>query len=153
MAGIGYTSKIVLYNQAGTGEIGDTVTLYGTELSNVRLEWTEAKSISNMGDKNANRCTAKIYDSDLSKPYMTAEAWQALSDKMTALTFDKQSFFIITDKSDIGINNISAPTGAIADASYADGLKQYLIDTYGGVFEVNTIDHYSLIPHWEIGGK
>ena len=153
MAGIGYNSKIIIYNQAGTGEIGDTVTFYGTALENVRLEWTEAKSISTMGEKNANRCTAKIYDLDMPKAYVTPETWQGLSDKTAALTFDKQTFFIITDKSDIGINNVPAPTGAVSDSLYADGFKEYLITTYGGVFEVNTIDHYSLIPHWEIGGK
>lgn len=150
MIGIGYNSKIMVYNQIG-GKIGEPLTWYGKELSNVRVELREAISASVTGKRAENACIVKVHDADFA--YVTPEIWAASENKLGAVTFQTgKTFFIITDKADIGVS-ITAPAGVLLDSSYNNGLIEYLAKTYGRVYEVNTVDHYSLIPHWEIGGK
>lgn len=154
MAGIGYVDKIILYTREGTGEIGSPIFFHGIPMDNVRIELTESKNITKDGTENANKCIFKIYDEDLPGPYFPPEVWRRIPDKDLNFTFDKDnSFFIITEKKDINITFVSAPIGAVNDNTYPDGFKEWLQQEYGYVFDVNTIDHYSLIRHWEIGGK
>ena len=42
---------------------------------------------------------------------------------------------------------------AINDEDYAEGFYSYMNRNYDGVFAVTNTAMYSLIPHFEIGGK
>lgn len=152
MAGIGYNSKIIVYNQVG-GRVGEPLIWFGIMLDSVRIEIREAVSVSAAGRRAENACTAKIHDSDLPVPYASPTAWRDLEDQLSAVTFESgKTFFIITDKADIGAE-ADAPAGRLPDADYTGGLIAYIGKQYGRVYEVNTADHYSLIPHWALGGK
>ena len=151
MSGIAYTAEAVLYNCTG-GEIGDPKTWYSTKLTNVRVELTQGKNITASGLKDAAVCTIKVHDEDLPKPYLPPAVWAQEAAKEGALTFDADSFFIITKKEDIGAA-VTAPEGVLLDSDYEDGLQEYLAATYGLTYRVATADHYTLIPHWHIGGR
>ena len=152
MNGIGYDAKAVLYNRTG-GSIGKPVTWYGTELTNVRVELTQARNMAVTGQQEANICTVKVHDADLPKPYVPAAKWLSLEDKTDKLTFNpEKDYIMITYKPDLGID-VEAPIGVIADSDYQGGLAEYLTEHYGMVYMVKTADHYSLIPHWQIGGR
>lgn len=151
MNGIGYDSKIIIFNSTG-GAVGDPVIWYGTELEHVRVELQRSNLQTTSGETSVTTCTVKIHDEDLAKPYETPESWKADEERESSVTFDDNSFFIITDKADIGICLENIPTGQIRDDGYDDGLMDYLTRLYGGVYKVKSAQHYSLIPHWEIGG-
>lgn len=148
---IAYNAKVVLYNGIGGGIESDKK-WYSTELTSVRVELTQGDNITTSGLKDADVCTIKVYDKDLPKRYAPPAIWQQDEARAASLTFDEDSFFIITHKPDIGAD-VTAPTGEINDADYEDGLQEFLTRTYGLVFRVTTADHYSLIPHWHISGR
>lgn len=150
MAGIGYTDRVVIYNRAG-GELGSELRWYGVVLDHVRIEMTEAKSIAALGSQDANICTFKIYDRDLPVPYRDGAEWAAQEDKTACVTFAPGAIFIVAEKADMN-RHVDPPSGELEDEAY-NGLLEYLRKSFGMVYQVNTIDHYSLIPHWHIGGK
>jgi len=151
MSGIAYTAEAVLYNSTG-GEIGSEKKWYGTKLTKVRVELTQGKNITTSGLAEAAVCTIKVHDEDLPKPYLPPAVWAQEEAKEAYLTFDADSFFIITKKEDIGAA-VNAPEGVILDSDYAEGLQEHLATEYGLTFRVATADHYTLIPHWHISGR
>jgi len=151
MAGIGYDSSIVVYNKTG-GTIGTEETWYGTRLEKVRVELTQGNNIRSSGRDDADKCQVKIHDEDLPTAYYPPALWKKLPDKLSGVTFDGDTIFIIEDKADIGAAAV-APTGQISDDAYQKGLFEYLTGAFGYTYRVTTADHYSLIPHWEIGGR
>lgn len=151
MAGIGYDSTVIVYNSIG-GEFGEDKTWYGTQVHKVRVELTQGKQIRDTGLADASVCRFKVYDGDLPIPYAPRAVWANLEDPAGALTFDENTIVIITDKADIGAD-ADAPTGELDDADYDGGLFDYLQRTFGYTYRVTTADHYSLIPHWDIGAR
>lgn len=151
MSGIYYTDKCTIYTPIG-GEVGEPRRWYATELEHVRVELTQGSNIRTTGLADADICRIKVYDKDLTKPYETSPKWRQNEAREGTLTFDDQTIFIITEKADMGIS-VTAPTGVVEDAAYEGGLQEYLKMTYGLTFRITTADHYSLIPHWEIGGR
>jgi len=151
MSGIYYTDKCMIYTPTG-GEVGEPRRWYGTELKNVRVELTQGSNIRATGLAEADICRVKVYDKDLPKPYETPAIWHQNGAKESTLTFDDQTIFIITEKADMGIA-VDAPHGVVNDADYDGGLQAFLSETYGLTFRVTTADHYSLMPHWEVGGR
>jgi len=152
MAGLGYNNAVVVYNQTG-GRVGSSLTWYGVRMDRVRVEYHEAVSVSAQGRRAENACMAKIYDADLPLPYVAPVQWHAAESKGDVLTFESgKTFFVIVDKDDIAAS-LTAPEGEILDNAYTGGLIAWLSTHYGRVYEVNTVDHYSLLPHWQLGGK
>ena len=151
MAGLCYDAEVVLYNTVG-GTIGNSKKLYGTLLPVCRVDLTQGANIASTGLENDNACTLRVYDADLPVPYAPPAVWYGLDDRTGYITFDAASFFIVTSKADIGAD-ADAPTGVIADSDYTGGLMAYLRQTYGHVYRVTQADHYSLIPHWEVGAS
>ena len=151
MAGLCYDAQVVLYNATG-GTIGNPKILYGTLLPVCRVDLTQGANIASTGLENANACTLRVYDADLPAPYAPPAIWYELDEKTECITFDAASFFIVTSKADIGAD-ADVPLGAVEDSSYDGGLMAYLRQTYGHVYRVMQADHYSLIPHWEVGAS
>ena len=151
MTGIAYDSTIVIYNSTGGG-YGNPRVWYGTEQGKVRVELTQGENIQQSGLAEAAVCRFKVYDKDLAKPYQPEAVWRSLTDKTEAVTFGADTIIVLTKKGDLNVD-ITVPTGEVLDADYEGGLFQYLTETFGYTFRVATSDHYSLIPHWVIGGR
>ncbi len=147
MAGIGYTDSVMLYIKEGSGAIGDALKWYGVRIDNVRIELIEAKNMQITGLKDVNKCTFKVYDTDLPLPYSASP-----DTEHKQLTFKAGDFFAICKKADLNID-ISLPEGLLSDNEYESGLFEYVSSEYGMAYMIKTIDHYSLIPQWHIGGS
>lgn len=145
--GIGYDSKVVIYNRTG-GELGKPCKWYGTELTKVRVELTQKVNASTGGAVSASTCTIKINDADLPKAVVSLAEWK---ENTQSLAFGQDTVFIITEKADIN-RSVDAPTGEILDKAYTGGLLSYLQETYGMTYKVVSAEHYSLIPHWAVNG-
>lgn len=147
MVGIGYCHKVVVYNHSG-GDAGNPSVWYGTELHNVRIEITKAANIAATGLEDANTCTVKVHDADLPEGYCIPSEWNAAEDKVGKYTFTEDAYIVITDDADIGAK-YTAQTGRISDTDA--GLIEDISAEYSYVFKINSVDHYALIPHWELG--
>ena len=154
--GIGYVDSVVIYNRYVNG-LMETETYFGTRFDNVRVEQGANQKASGM--ENASVCVVKIPNVNLPKPYKAPEVWNDLTteDMLESFTLDttSKSFFIIVKKSDIAVD-IDVPLGVIEQdyEKYGDdGWFGYIKGKYGYVFGIDTVDVYTLIPRFEIGGR
>lgn len=146
--GIGYRDSVVVYNQCTEGVL-EKETWYGTRFDGVRVELTKGNVATKTGNKDADSCRCKI-PSDVAKDYVTPAQWENLEDKTQKFTFrpDEKDFFIIVKKPELGID-IQLPTGKIEDENFMLSMEKQ----YGYTFKITTVDVFSLIPRYELGGK
>lgn len=154
--GIGYVDSIVLYNRYENGVLGN-VYYIGTRFDGVRIELTQGANIRTSGLENADSCVVKIpNNTTLPKPYVEPVQWLGLTtDEMQkAFTLDKnnKNFFVIAKKKELGID-INLPKGMIDGETYQEGFLEHISTTYGYTYMLNTVDVYTLIPRFEIGGS
>ncbi|MBQ6787549.1 MAG: hypothetical protein IJO85_07500 [Lachnospiraceae bacterium] len=154
--GIGYIDSIVLYNRYENEGLGK-IYYIGTRFDNARIELTQGANIRTSGLESADSCIVKIpNDSSLPKPYVAPVQWKKLSDEEIQGTFtlDKgdKSFFAICKKKELGIDR-ALPEGLIDSETYEEGFFEYMSNEYGYSYMLNTVDVYSLIPRFEIGGN
>lgn len=154
--GIGYVDSIVLYNRYNSEENGKAYYI-GTRFDHVRIELTQGANIRNSGLENTDSCVVKIpNDTSLPKSYVAPVQWKKLAteQKMEAFTLDKnnKNFFVICNKKELGIN-ISPPQGLIESGTYEEGFLEHISKEYGYTYMLNTVDVYTLIPRFELGGN
>ena len=156
--GIGYVDSVVVYNRYING-LMETETYFGTRFDNVRIELTQGANQKASGMENASVCVVKIPNANLPKPYKAPEVWNDLTtdEMLESFTLDttSKSFFIIVKKSDIAVD-IDVQLGVIEQdyEKYGDdGWFGYIKGKYGYVFGIDTVDVYTLIPRFEIGGR
>lgn len=156
--GIGYVDSVVVYNRYING-LMETETYFGTRFDNVRVELTQGANQKASGMENASVCVVKIPNANLPKPYKAPEVWNDLTteEMLESFTLDttSKSFFIISKKDDIAVD-IDVPLGTIEedyDKYGEDGWFGYVKGKYGYVFGIDTVDVYTLIPRFEIGGR
>ena len=59
---------------------------------------------------------------------------------------------MIVHKADLEID-VDLPEGMIDSDTYSGGFFEYVKNKYGYAYSVDTVDVYTLIPRFEIGGK
>lgn len=156
--GIGYVDSVVVYNRHITDRIRETAQYFGTRFDNVRVELTQGANQKTSGMENASVCVVKIPNVNLPKPYQSPAVWGELTaeKKAESVTLDTagKNFFVIVKKADLGIN-IDVPVGMIDPDKnkYPGGFFEYIKTKYGYAFSVDTVDVYTLIPRFEIGGR
>lgn len=150
--GIGYKDSVVVYNRYAKGP----EQYFGTRFDNVRVELTQGADQKVSGMENVSACVVKIPNIDLPKPYIAPKVWKALDivEKTENFTIDTegQNFFVIVKKDELGID-IDVPTGLVESDSFSEGFFEYVKERYGYAFSLDTVDVYTLIPRFEIGGK
>lgn len=150
--GIGYKDSIVVYNRYAKGP----EQYFGTRFDNVRVELTQGADQKVSGMEDVSACVVKIPNTDLPKPYIAPKAWKRLTEEERAEHFtldaESQNFFVIVKKEELGID-IDVPVGLVESDNYTGGLFEYVKEQYGYAFSLDTVDVYSLIPRFEIGGK
>ena len=154
--GIGYEDSIVLYNRYVNGVL-ETEYYVGTRFDNVRIELTQGANIKASGIENADACVVKIpNDNTLIKPYMPPEVWNDQTTEIMEQNFTidtaSHNFFVIVKKQELGIE-LDLPVGLIESDKYRGGFFQYIKEKYGHAYVVDTLNVYTLIPRFEIGGK
>ena len=155
--GINYVDSIVVYNRYFSG-LMENEYYFGTLFENVRIELTQGANQKSSGMENASVCVVKISNTDLKKPYKAPEVWKnsTTEEQLNSFTLDAQNknFFVITKKLDLGID-IELPIGMIEGKDYSDrgGFYEFIKGKYGYAFSIDTVDVYTLIPRFEIGGR
>ena len=155
--GIGYTDSIIVYNQY-THSLWQTQYYFGTRFDNVRIELTQGANQKASGMENASVCVAKIPNANLPKPYKSPPVWLKLTteEMLESFTLNKgNDFFVIVKKADLGID-VDLPDGMIESNNYEGyegGFFEYAKTKYGYAYTIDTVDVYTLIPRFEIGGK
>lgn len=159
--GIGYVDSVIVYNRYVNGLL-ETEQYFGTRFDNVRVELTQGANISKSGLENASACVVKINPASVEKSgkeYKAPKVWLRLTteEMLEAFTFNSENkdFFVIAKKDDLGID-VDLPVGMIDSDNYegySGGFFEYVKTKYGYAFGVDTVDVYTVIPRFEIGGK
>lgn len=152
-----FVDSVVVYNRYING-LMETETYFGTRFDNVRVELTQGANQKASGMENASVCVVKIPNANLLKPYKAPEVWNDLTtdEMLDSFTLDTEgkNFFVIVQKAELGID-IDVPVGLIEqdETKYPGGFFEYIKTKYGYAFSVDTVDVYTLIPRFEIGGR
>lgn len=154
--GINYVDSVVVYNRYIKG-ITQAEQYFGTRFDNVRIELTQGASQKASGLVDISSCVVKIPNDNPPKPYKSPEVWKKLTteEMLENFTLNKGSdFFLIVKKEELGID-IDAPVGLVESDSYGvgKGFFEYAKTKWGYAFAVDTVDVYTLIPRFEVGGK
>nr|DAM77031.1 MAG TPA: hypothetical protein [Caudoviricetes sp.] len=152
--GIGYKDAVVLYNRHYNDTL-ETEYYFGTLFENVRIELTQAENISKSGMKDADSFLVKI-PNDGTLNYVNPPDWENMSEeeKLKHFTLRSNDFdFVVIAKKDELLIDRELPVGLINSDDYPGKFFQYMVNEKGNCYKVNTIDVYSLIPRFEIGGK
>ena len=156
--GIGYVDSVIVYNRYVNG-LMETEQYFGTRFDNVRVELTQGANQKASGMENASVCVVKIPNTNLPKPYKAPSVWKKLTTEEMfenfTLATESKDFFVIVNKADLGID-VDLPVGMIESDNYegySGGFFEYVKTKYGYAFSVDTVDGYSVIPRFEIGGK
>lgn len=155
--GIGYVDSVIVYNRY-VRKTDEAEQYFGTRFDNVRIELTEGANIAKSGLENANVCTIKVDTASVEKSgksYKAPKVWQKLTteEMVENFTLNKgEDFFVIVGKADLGID-VDLPEGMIDSDIYPGGFFEHVKNKYGYAYSVDTVDVYTLIPRFEIGGK
>lgn len=84
-------------------------------------------------------------DLHLDKQYVGPKAYAAIENPRNYFTFTPESDFFI-----VGNYYSQEP---VADAEFEDGLYSAMNAAHDGVYMVSSMAFYSLLPHFEIGGR
>lgn len=156
--GIGFVDSIIVYNQYITHGHLQKKYYFGTRFDNVRIELTEGANQKASGMENASVCVVKIPNTNLPKTYKSPPVWVKLTteEMLENFTLNKgKDFFVIVHKADLGID-VDLPVGMIESDNYQgydDGFKGYVKAQFGYAYSIDTVDVYTRIPRFEIGGK
>lgn len=159
--GIGYVDSVIIYNRY-VRKTDEAEQYFGTRFDNVRVELTQGANITKSGLENVSACVVKINTASIEKSgktYKAPKVWQKLTTEEMLETFtlnsENKDFFAIVKKDDLGID-VDLPVGIIDSdryQKYSNGFSEYVKTNYGYSFEIDTVDVYTLIPRFEIGGK
>ncbi len=158
--GLGFVDSIIVYNQYTYGTM-QKQTYFGTRFDKVRIELTQGANITKSGLENASACIVKIDSASIAKSGKTYKAppvWlkQTTEEMLESFTLNKgNDFFAIVHKADLGID-VDLPVGMIESDNYkghGDGFLGYVKAEYGYAYTIGTVDVYTVIPRFEIGGK
>ena len=158
--GIGYVDSIIVYNRY-VRKTDEAEQYFGTRFDNVRIELTEGANITKSGLENVSACVVKINTASVDKSekaYKPPKVWVKLTteEMLENFTLNKgEDFFVIVKKADLSID-ADLPEGMIDsdNPKYGtEGYFNYVKNKYGYAFGVDTVDVYTLIPRFEIGGK
>ncbi|MCI8800332.1 MAG: hypothetical protein HFH88_11050 [Lachnospiraceae bacterium] len=155
--GIGYVDSVIVYNRY-VRKTDEAEQYFGTRFDNVRVELTQGANITKSGLENANACIIKVNTASIKKSgksYKAPKVWEKLTteEMVENFTLNKgKDFFVIVNKADMGID-VDLPEGMVDSDTYAGGFFEYVKNKYGYAYSVDTVDVYTLIPRFEIGGK
>ena len=147
-----YKDTITLFIKDGSG---DDISWYATVLTNVDVNMDKAANIAKTGLESADSVNLHVRHTLVDgviyiggEKYLTPKAWAPGE----GVTFKTGDFFVIGE-----VSGIDASEG-IYDSTYQTrvngGFYDYMNKTYDGVFMITTVSGaYTVIPHFEIGGK
>ena len=156
--GIGYVDSVVIYNRYINQTMDGAEQYFGTRIDNVRVEFTQEQNQNKSGSQDVSVCLLKIQnDSTLPKPYKVPELWNDLTTDEMLQNFTLSTdgdFFVLVKKKGLNLD-IDAPIGMQDSSSpeYDGGFYEYMKSKYSYVYQMSSFAVFSLIPHFQVGGK
>lgn len=143
-----FTNTITLFNFHETSGLWHPVVITGADVIEAK-----ASTASTHGKNNASvvdiliNCTGNkiVKTENGDRQYIGPKAYAKCEKPEEYLTFTPQRDFIYE-----GVRPDLSP---VAEDDYESGLYHELNSEYDGVYLINSAAFYSLIPHFEIGGK
>lgn len=148
-----YADTITLFNRYSSkhGDMWLPTVITGADLNTDR-----ATVVAKYGESSADKAMLHIrYEVKNGKPYVAGKRY--LSPKVWELQTNDELANTLTFTPGQDFDFFWAgewlETEPINDEDYAEGFYSYMNRNYDGVFAVTNAAMYSLIPHFEIGGK
>lgn len=148
-----YADTITLFNRYSSkhGDMWLPTVITGADLNTDR-----ATVVAKYGESSADKAMLHIrYEVKNGKPYVAGKRY--LSPKVWELQTNDELSNTLTFTPGQDFDFFWAgewpETKPINDEDYAEGFYSYMNRNYDGVFAVTNAAMYSLIPHFEIGGK
>ena len=148
-----YADTITLFNRYSSkhGDMWLPTVITGADLNTDR-----ATVVAKYGESSADKAMLHIrYEVKNGKPYVAGKRY--LSPKVWELQTNDELANTLTFTPGQDFDFFWAgewpETEPINDDDYAEGFYSYMNRNYDGVFAVTNAAMYSLIPHFEIGGK
>ena len=128
---------------------------YPTVLRGVELQTDRAAIVAKYGAQSADRALLFIHFREDEngqkiagkKAYLPPKAWQAREDPSGTFTFTPGEAF------DFFLDGAWLNEEPVADNAHAKGLYNYLNQTRDGVYAVNQVSVFKVIPHVEVTGR
>ena len=128
---------------------------YPSVISGVDVKEIHSSDLTTRGTNNGDavevliNCTTDkivVCKDGAEKCYTKAKAYHKINNPESYITFDtEQDFFFVGEWDDL--SPISDDDG------FDSGIYQQLNDELDGVYKITSASYFSLIPHFEIGGK
>ena len=132
----------------------DDVRYYATIIHGATLQVDKAAAISTSGLKDADSMWCSIpYSND--GEYITIDGKKHLSPREWALQVgdDMETTLTIAEGKDILLDGEWKGANVVNDRDYPrTGFLSFLRGTHDGVYLINSVARYDLIPHFELGG-
>lgn len=122
---------------------------FPTVISNVNLLVNDSRSLTSNGINNAN--STEIIVNCL--PDKTINRKKYLSPKQFAKCDEPDRYITFTPESDFFYDGAWEDNGDIVDDDYDEGFYHAMNDEYDEVHMITYATFFSLLPHFEIGGK
>lgn len=145
-----YDDTITLFNYHKKMGLWYPSVISGVDVKEMCNNATSTTGLNN-GD-NAElliKCTSDkiiVCKDGTEKRYTKAKEYQKSNNPVNLITFDiEQDFFFVGEWDDL--------TPISDDDGFDSGIYHQLNEELDGVYKVTSASHFSLIPHFEIGGK
>lgn len=143
-----YQNTITIFNYHKATELW-----YPSVISGVDLIASKANNATKEGLNNGDvvdiiiHCTPdkQITTSEGVKSYTGAKEYAKCDNPASHITFTPEKDFIY--------EGIWPDTSAISGDDYESGLYHELNENFDGVYLINSVAYYGLLPHFEIGGR
>lgn len=149
-----YDAVVTLFNFHEPTGTWHTTVFSGVNLLEAKAETATRDSGRTNGDTveliihtNSEK-SAQVVDTDgttASVQYVGPKAYSALEDPQGFFTFKAETDFVV-----VGNHAQIAP---VADDDYDEGLYHAMNNEYDGVYMITAAAFFSLLPHFEIGGR
>ncbi len=149
-----YQKTITLFNYHAKTDSWYTTVFVGTDLientgtNATRQGQTNSDAVDLLIHVRKDKTADTIYSNPalhLDKQYVGSKTYAAIENPRNYFTFTPESDFFI-----VGSYYSAEP---VADAEFEDGLYSAMNAAHDGVYMVSSVAFYSLIPHFEIGGR
>lgn len=146
-----FDGTVTLFNGRRAGD--GSVTWYPTVLEGAELQTDRAAIAAKYGAESADKAILYmpyVWNAGPTvggKPYLTPRLWRAAEDPAGAVTFQTGAEF------DFFIEGTWEDTAPIDDGVYTAGLYDHMNRTMDGVYAIDAVSRYDLIPHFEVTGK
>lgn len=139
-----YDQTITLFNYRQEDNCWRTALFHGVNVIEPR-----ASTATTQGTNNGDAVEIILHCSKGMKAeglqYISPKAYQAMEDVSECFTLTPEKDFIA-----IGEHTSDEP---VSEDDYGEGLYQAMNDLYDGVYMISSATWFSLLPHFEIGGK